>query len=78
MRISAQAFPKKDMSRMEQFWKKANDVALAKKITDDIAKYFGDIKEAFEICEVCFTCYYLAAIAVLTLSKPTEKGLVPH
>ena len=37
----------------------------AEKITDDIAKYFGDIEEAFEICEVCFMSYYMAVIAVI-------------
>ena len=69
MKINEQAFPKRDMSRMEQFRKNAQDIVLADAIADDIAKYFGNMKKAFDTCQVCFTSYYMAAMVVLTLSQ---------
>ena len=59
---------------MAQVLKKTNNIVSADKISQEITKYFEDIKKALDTCQVCIRTH-MASVNVLRLRNSQRQVL---
>ena len=76
-RINSKASPQQNKNWLAQALEKTDKIVSADKISQEITKYFEDIKNAFDVCQVCFTTH-MALHKSFKIVQSAEKGFIPH
>src|ERR1700761_981311 len=64
--INSKASPQQNKDWLEQALKKMDKIVSADRISQEITKYFEDIRKAFDACQVCIT-YHIGSTRSLRL-----------
>ena len=73
-KINSKASPQQDKNWGAQVLKKTNNIVSADKISQEITKYFEDIKKALDACQVCIRIH-MASVNVLRLCNLQRQVL---